>query len=152
MPDLVIDAGFYSAIEQSWDTLISGQRLRVKFLSLVNGKVYALRVDRAKNSRCVKKIVNPDYVCFVVKSTIAIVNWFVKPIRLLYHLPTRKLVQFSGQVNILDTEGNTQWAMIRYRHFEAIFYCVAFFTEKYCLSSKRMAVKQPPQTQPVSSA
>lgn len=118
VPNLVIDAGFDYAIRESLPELDKGERLRFKFLSLVNGKSYSLSVKKTRLSRCTENANGEQYQCFSVKPANSIAKLLVTPIYLLYDVSEKKLLKFSGQVNILDDEGKSQWAMINYQHFK----------------------------------
>lgn len=116
---LVIDAGFDNAIRNYWDNIVAGNKVIVEFVAPAQQTTINLSIKPRKISRCNQ--LSPDVVyddtthlCVTAQAANVILNWFVKPITLVYERDKQRLAMFSGAVNITDEKGDGQSAVISY--------------------------------------
>jgi hypothetical protein len=123
----VVDAGFDNAIRNQWDELLKNGSIVISFVAPVHLRKIDLSVNVAAVSRCYKPQDSSteesqfDYdderhICYIVKSTNMLLNWFVQPIKLIYSRSDKRLMQFSGDVNITAQNGESLRARIDYRY------------------------------------
>ena len=113
----IVDAGFDNAIRQQWEVLIGGDRAIFAFITPPSQDDFDLQVQLSNASVCEQQRYNKDTaVCFIVKSTSSFLNLFIKPIALIYDKQSQRLLTFSGGVNLVDNDGDSQQATITYRY------------------------------------
>lgn len=114
--NLVVDAGFDKAIRSEWSALINGKKKRFDFAAPPSLRTFTVVIQQ-NDKPCLEELSDKgESVCFVVKSSSAFLNWFIKPIELVYERETRRLMQFSGGVNIMSDQGKSQRAVISYHY------------------------------------
>jgi hypothetical protein len=120
---LVVDAGFDNAIRFYWQRLEEDGRVTFTFVAPAKLRTIKLSVVKRDLLSCFSEGSAPvDYqenthICYVVKPASSMLSWFVKPIKLLYHRQSQRLVLFSGNSNITNARGRGQQVMITYRYF-----------------------------------
>jgi hypothetical protein len=107
----VIDAGFDHKVRASWDALMAGEKLRIRFAAPALQRVVPLRVMRKEDEGCA--LMQADWHCIWVEADNGLIRLFVDPLQLAYD-GERRLRVFSGVVNIRDSAGNKQTAVIEY--------------------------------------
>ncbi|MGS2718230.1 hypothetical protein ACVBE9_08670 [Eionea flava] len=119
---LVIDAGFDNAIRAYWDDIVAGNKVIVEFVAPAQQTTVNLSIKSRSIRRCNKLSPTTVYddsthLCITAQAANVILNWFVKPITLVYERDKQRLIMFSGSVNITDDQGSAQSALIRYYYY-----------------------------------
>jgi hypothetical protein len=115
--DLVIDAGFDESVKVSWGKLISGDTVTIDFLSPVHLRKIKLSIATSSGRLCEQAGHDwREQVCFLIRPANSLLKAFVKPLVLIYGINDKKLVTYSGSVNLVNDEGSTWKAIIHYRY------------------------------------
>ena len=117
--NLVVDAGFDKAIRSQWDGLSRGEKRRFSFAAPPNLRTFTLVVQKVNQTDCLGQSYNAnEQVCLLVKSSSTFLNWFIKPIVLIYDRNSQRLMRFVGGVNITNDKGKSQRAEINYHYLQ----------------------------------
>ncbi len=106
----VADAGFDRIIETDWDTLISGKTLKFDFL--VPSEEGTIKFRLKKTDELSLKGV--DAVEFTMAPANGLIRWLVDPIKVVYDIEEKALLQYSGISNLRDADMNNYNVMIRF--------------------------------------
>ncbi|WP_027331135.1 hypothetical protein [Marinimicrobium agarilyticum] len=112
----VIDAGFDPFIQQSWDSLLAGDRVTFHFAfpnRLTNVKLRAEQI-RADDSPLHHK--KSDWVYFRIRVDSALLSLFADDLYLAYAKDGKRLMVFRGRSNIPDENGEGRDVEIRYHY------------------------------------
>lgn len=116
----IADAGFDNAIRVYWDDVLSNDKVILDFVAPPQQTTLALSVKQQSLKRCQKLssvvYTEEEHLCIKVKAANIILNWLVKPIYLVYERASKRLLIFSGHVNVTDSNGEGQDATIEYRY------------------------------------
>lgn len=107
LPDnLIIDAGFDEFVRRHWQSLLSGQTVSFSFASVARLDLISFRL---------KKIADDDQkLVLSMRLESRLLAWLLDPIELTYDRNNRNLLRYRGLSNIMDTNGETYSADIRY--------------------------------------
>lgn len=112
---LVIDAGFDEAIRRYWSRLLAGESIKMDFLSPVHLKTFNLSIAVTEDKKyLISGKERNDTISFVIRPTNSLIKLFAAPILLSYDANEKRLLAYSGNVNITDIKGKTIQATIRY--------------------------------------
>jgi len=118
---IVVDAGFDKIVRQQWDVLVSGKAKVFRFASPIHGRTISLRVKRRQQERCLSRQYDQQkQICYVIQPQSTLLRWFAKPLALVYDKATRRLLMFSGVVNITSDEGGDLSAAVYYQYRDDI--------------------------------
>jgi len=117
----VADAGFDNAVRTYWQDIIVEKKVIVDFVAPVQQTTVNLSIKSRDIKRCNSLSDSVQYnaaehLCITAQAANVILNWFVKPIILVYERQSKRLVAFSGAVNLSDNNGDAQSATILYRY------------------------------------
>ncbi len=114
----IVDAGFDPLIRQEWQSLIDGSKSTFEFVSPVHGKAVTLQVVKpSSDTQCGPHPYDKDsQLCLTIKVNNLLIRAFADPLYLTYDRNSKRLVRFSGVVNINDNEANDVSATIDYRY------------------------------------
>lgn len=117
---MVIDAGFDNTIRTYWDDILAEKKVIFEFLVPASLTTVDLSVIKQSMVQCQylsdEIYREDDHLCVQVKAANIVLAWFVKPLTLVYQKSTKRLLVFSGRVNITDANGVGQQATIHYRY------------------------------------
>jgi hypothetical protein len=120
---VVVDAGFDHAIRFYWQQLEENGHVTFTFVAPAQLRTIKLRVVKRDLMSCLSEgeetvdYQKNTHICYVVKPSSSLLSWFVKPIKLIYHRKSQRLMVFSGNSNISNIQGRGQQARITYRYF-----------------------------------
>ncbi len=101
----VIDAGFDRFIQESWDSLMDGERVRFHFAfpnRLTNVKLRAERIS-ADDSPIRQQ--EDDWEYFQIRVNSSVLSLFADSLYLAYEPDSKRLMAFRGRSNIPDKDG-----------------------------------------------
>ncbi|MFT6102887.1 MAG: hypothetical protein ACJATV_000250 [Granulosicoccus sp.] len=131
--NLVADAGFDNAVRTYWGDIVAKQKVIIEFAAPVQQTTVNLSIKSRDMKRCnslndrgsdkdsggvADSISYNDsaHLCVTAQAANVFLNWFVKPIVLVYERQSQRLLAFSGSVNLSDNNGDAQSATILYRY------------------------------------
>ncbi|MFT6791738.1 MAG: hypothetical protein ACJA04_000950 [Cellvibrionaceae bacterium] len=116
---LIVDAGFDAAIRQWWNLLLSGEQVKVNFLSPIHMRTFNLMIEESEGNRCAEAMDDENrQVCFLISPSNRLIGLFVKPLVLVYERAGKRLSSYQGSVNITSLEGESLKAKIFYSYPE----------------------------------
>lgn len=124
----VVDAGFDNFVKANWDKLIAGKSLAISFGSIAHLKSLPLRIKSTNCSQ--QKKGSPSQYCFSVDIDNSLLRLLLSSIKINYD-ENKRLVQFSGVVNLQDDLQKLQSATINY-----------FYKQDY-LTAEKQVIKKP---------
>lgn len=108
------DAGFNNFIITHWDELLAGKTVPLDFASISHQRLLPLKISLKSADKCaLKKAAAAAPICFWVDIDNAFLRLLIGNIKLSYD-DERRLIQYDGIVNINDSKGKTQHAVIHY--------------------------------------
>jgi hypothetical protein len=127
--NIVADAGFDNAVRAYWDDIIAKQKVIIEFVAPIQQTTVNLSIKSRNIKRCNalndsgsskgqdSAVYNDSaHLCVTAQAANVFLNWFVKPIVLVYERESQRLLAFSGSVNLSDENGGAQSATIIYRY------------------------------------
>lgn len=110
----MVDAGFDTFVKAHWDRLIAGESLSINFGSIAHLKSLPLRIKSLPINKCSQqKNAPPAQHCFSVDIDNSLLRLLLSNIKISYD-NNKRLVQFSGVVNLQDDLQKSQTATINY--------------------------------------
>ncbi|MCD8522185.1 MAG: hypothetical protein LRY66_15315 [Saccharospirillaceae bacterium] len=110
--DLIIDAGFDEFVRRHWQTLLAGKQVTFSFAS-------AARQDLV-NFRLQTQSADEHRLVLSMRLQSRMLSWLLSPIELTYDRQSQRLLRYRGLSNILDEQGNSYQADIRYQYPAAV--------------------------------
>jgi hypothetical protein len=94
---VIADAGFDRMVMAHWAELIDGATVAFEFVTLGHGRMVELRMKRVGQEA--------NRVRFEVEAQNWLFRLLLDPIRLVYDLESRRLLEYTGVTNIPNTQG-----------------------------------------------
>ena len=109
LPDnLIIDAGFDEFVRRHWQALLAGDQVNFSFASAARQDLVSFRLQKTS--------ANEQQLVLSMRLQSRLLSWLLDPIELTYERPTQRLLRYRGLSNILDEQGNSYKADIRYQY------------------------------------
>ncbi len=115
----IFDAGFDNTIKLHWDTLISGESLKVNYLFARDNKFLTLRLKKSELPESIDLNANPGDVFFRISANNLIFRMLSRPLFVGYDQDTRTLKYYAGPSNLPMMEEEKK-ILIRYRNSEPL--------------------------------
>ncbi|MFK7954883.1 MAG: hypothetical protein AB8B96_02215 [Lysobacterales bacterium] len=106
----VADAGFDRIIETDWDTLISGKTLKFDFLVPAQEGTVKFRLKKT-DELSLKGVAAVE---FTMAPANGLIRWLVDPIKVVYDIEEKSLLQYRGISNLRDADLNNYDVMIKF--------------------------------------
>lgn len=117
----VNDAGFDHFVRKNWDTLVNDDVVTFDFLSIPHKRTVKLTARKLPVERCASamrvQVDESQILCVGVSVRHMVFKLFASSLVLSYNKTTHQLQQFSGAVNIVDSNKKTQDCALNYRYF-----------------------------------
>ena len=111
----IFDAGFDNTIKLHWDTLISGETLKVNYLFARDNKFLTLRLKKTNPPKNVSLTPNSNEVFFKISANNLIFRLLSSPLFVGYDQESRTLKYYAGPSNLPMMEQQKE-ILIRYRN------------------------------------
>ncbi len=111
---LILDAGFDHFVRLNWQSLTSGNTMKVDFLEPTRQMTVTFRI---KKTDCKENEV--EAVCLLLSPNSWLLSAILDPIYLVYHAQSQKLQRYLGRGNISEKNGDYLSVDIRYRYESA---------------------------------